>query len=49
MAAAERLLKVEMAKNLQILRDLELMPEFAGQNWSGVALANQVRPITGQW
>ncbi|KAM0789981.1 hypothetical protein ACM66B_005313 [Microbotryomycetes sp. NB124-2] len=38
LSAAEQLLKLELTKNFRVIRDLELMPEFAGQNWSSVWL-----------
>lgn len=38
LSSAEQYLKLELTKNFRVLRDLELLPEFAGQNWSAVFL-----------
>ena len=38
LSAAEQFLKLELMKNFRVIRDLELMPELAGQNWSAVFL-----------
>lgn len=38
LSAAESFLKLELFKNFRMIRDLELMPEFYGQNWSAVFL-----------
>lgn len=38
LSAAEQFLKLELTKNFRVIRDLELMPEFAGQNWSALFL-----------
>ncbi|GAA5927972.1 hypothetical protein JCM3775_002778 [Rhodotorula graminis] len=38
LAAAEGYCKIELVKWFRVIRDLELMPELAGQNWSGVFL-----------
>ncbi|GAA5898367.1 hypothetical protein JCM6882_000138 [Rhodosporidiobolus microsporus] len=38
LSAAEQFWKIEMVKWFRIIRDLELLPEFGGQNWSAVFL-----------
>jgi len=38
LSAAEQFLKLDLTKNFRVIRDLELMPELLGQNWSGVFL-----------
>ncbi|TNY17939.1 acyl transferase/acyl hydrolase/lysophospholipase [Rhodotorula diobovata] len=38
LAAAEGYCKIELVKWFRVIRDLELMPELGGQNWSGVFL-----------
>ncbi|GAA5981920.1 hypothetical protein JCM11641_001942 [Rhodosporidiobolus odoratus] len=38
LAASEQFWKVEMVKWFRIIRDLELLPELGGQNWSAVFL-----------
>ncbi|GAA6019369.1 hypothetical protein JCM10207_001274 [Rhodosporidiobolus poonsookiae] len=38
LSAAEQFWKIEMVKWFKVIRDLELMPEFGGQNWSAVFL-----------
>ncbi|CEQ40142.1 SPOSA6832_01727 [Sporobolomyces salmonicolor] len=38
LSAAEQYLKIELMKNFRVIRDLELLPEFGGQNWSAVFL-----------
>ncbi|BGP49849.1 hypothetical protein JCM10450v2_005754 [Rhodotorula kratochvilovae] len=38
LAAAEGYCKIELIKWFRVIRDLELLPEFGGQNWSGVFL-----------
>ncbi|SCV73625.1 BQ2448_6055 [Microbotryum intermedium] len=38
LSAAEQFLKIELTKNFRVIRDLELMPEFGGQNWSALFL-----------
>ncbi|GAA5860326.1 hypothetical protein JCM1840_002863 [Sporobolomyces johnsonii] len=38
LSAAEQYLKIELTKNFRVIRDLELLPEFGGQNWSAVFL-----------
>jgi len=38
LSAAEHFLKIELTKNFRVIRDLELMPEFGGQNWTAVFL-----------
>ena len=38
LSAAEQFLKLDLTKNFRVIRDLELMPELGGQNWSGVFL-----------
>ena len=38
LSAAEQFLKLELTKNFRVIRDLELMPEFGGQNWGSVFL-----------
>ncbi|GAA96902.1 uncharacterized protein L969DRAFT_96794 [Mixia osmundae IAM 14324] len=46
LSAAERLLKIELTKNFKVLRDLELLPELMGQNWSAVFLQRFEGSIT---
>ncbi|KWU42516.1 patatin-domain-containing protein [Rhodotorula sp. JG-1b] len=38
LSAAEQYWKIEMLKWFRVIRDLELLPEFGGQNWSAVFL-----------
>ncbi|KAM0745772.1 patatin-domain-containing protein [Meredithblackwellia eburnea MCA 4105] len=38
LSAAEQFLKLELTKNFRVIRDLELLPELGGQNWSAVFL-----------
>ncbi|KAG0659909.1 hypothetical protein C6P46_004849 [Rhodotorula mucilaginosa] len=38
LSAAEQYWKIEMLKWFRVIRDLELLPEFGGQNWSTVFL-----------
>ncbi|KAL8277168.1 hypothetical protein RQP46_010416 [Phenoliferia psychrophenolica] len=38
LSAAEQYLKLELTKNFRVIRDLELLPELGGQNWSAVFL-----------
>ncbi|GJN92695.1 hypothetical protein Rhopal_005730-T1 [Rhodotorula paludigena] len=38
LSAAEQFCKIELIKWFRVIRDLELLPEFGGQNWSGVFL-----------
>ncbi|BGP17955.1 hypothetical protein JCM10213v2_006003 [Rhodosporidiobolus nylandii] len=38
LAAAEQFWKIEMVKWFRVIRDLELLPELGGQNWSAVFL-----------
>ncbi|GAA5968070.1 hypothetical protein JCM3765_003572 [Sporobolomyces pararoseus] len=38
LSAAEQYLKIELMKNFRVIRDLELLPEWGGQNWSMVFL-----------
>lgn len=38
LSAMEQFLKLDLTKNFKVIRDLELMPELLGQNWSGVFL-----------
>ncbi|GAA6031322.1 hypothetical protein JCM8097_005602 [Rhodosporidiobolus ruineniae] len=38
LSAAEQFWKIEMLKWFRVIRDLELLPEFGGQNWSSVFL-----------
>ncbi|GAA6064627.1 hypothetical protein JCM10212_006072, partial [Sporobolomyces blumeae] len=38
LSAAEQYLKIELMKNFRVIRDLELLPELGGQNWSAVFL-----------
>ncbi|KZT62955.1 patatin-domain-containing protein [Calocera cornea HHB12733] len=37
-SAAEQYLKLELTKNFKVIRDLELMPQLLGQDWSSVFL-----------
>ncbi|KAG6861584.1 hypothetical protein C0995_014491 [Termitomyces sp. Mi166 len=37
-SAAEQWLKHELSKNFKVIRDLELLPQLLGQDWSGVFL-----------
>ncbi|KAG9054110.1 hypothetical protein FS842_006163 [Serendipita sp. 407] len=38
LSAAEQVLKHELTKNFKVIRDLELMPQLLGQDWSSVFL-----------
>ncbi|KAG8834874.1 hypothetical protein FRC17_006619 [Serendipita sp. 399] len=38
LSAAEQFLKHELTKNFKVIRDLELMPQLLGQDWSSVFL-----------
>ncbi|KAF8339047.1 acyl transferase/acyl hydrolase/lysophospholipase [Cantharellus anzutake] len=38
LSAAEQFLKLELTKNFKVIRDLELMPQILGQDWSSVFL-----------
>jgi hypothetical protein len=38
LSAAEQWLKLELTKNFKVIRDLELLPQLLGQDWSGVFL-----------
>jgi len=38
LSAAEQYLKLELTKNFKVIRDLELMPQIVGQEWSSVFL-----------
>ncbi|KAG8907025.1 hypothetical protein FRB99_005545 [Tulasnella sp. 403] len=38
LSAAEQFLKLELTKNFKVIRDLELMPQMLGQDWSSVFL-----------
>ncbi|EJU06193.1 patatin-domain-containing protein [Dacryopinax primogenitus] len=38
LSAAEQYLKLELTKNFKVIRDLELMPQLLGQDWSSVFL-----------
>ncbi|KAF8307243.1 patatin-domain-containing protein [Clavulina sp. PMI_390] len=38
LSAAEQFLKLELTKNFKVIRDLELMPQIIGQDWSSVFL-----------
>ncbi|MBW0491658.1 hypothetical protein O181_031373 [Austropuccinia psidii MF-1] len=38
LSAMEQYLKIELTKNLRVIRDLELLPESGGQTWTAVFL-----------
>ncbi|KAF8450268.1 acyl transferase/acyl hydrolase/lysophospholipase [Boletus edulis BED1] len=38
LSAAEQWLKLELTKNFKVIRDLELLPQLLGQDWSSVFL-----------
>ncbi|KDQ64534.1 hypothetical protein JAAARDRAFT_28179 [Jaapia argillacea MUCL 33604] len=38
LSAAEQWLKLELTKNFKVIRDLELLPQILGQDWSSVFL-----------
>lgn len=38
LSAAEQWLKHELTKNFRVIRDLELLPQITGQDWSSVFL-----------
>lgn len=38
LSAAEQWLKHELTKNFKVIRDLELLPQLLGQDWSSVFL-----------
>ena len=38
LSAAEQWLKHELSKNFKVIRDLELLPQLLGQDWSSVFL-----------
>ena len=38
LSAAEQWLKHELTKNFKVIRDLELLPQITGQDWSSVFL-----------
>ncbi|KAG8956859.1 hypothetical protein FRC04_000337 [Tulasnella sp. 424] len=38
LSAAEQYLKLELTKNFKVIRDLELLPQILGQDWSSVFL-----------
>jgi len=38
LSAAEQYLKLDLTKNFKVIRDLELLPQLLGQDWSGVFL-----------
>ncbi|KAI9001002.1 patatin-domain-containing protein [Trametes punicea] len=38
LSAAEQWLKLELTKNFKLIRDLDLLPQLLGQDWSGVFL-----------
>ncbi|SCZ88763.1 BZ3500_MvSof-1268-A1-R1_Chr10-3g03080 [Microbotryum saponariae] len=46
LSAAEQFLKIELTKNFRVIRDLELMPEFGGQNWSALFLQDFEGTVT---
>ncbi|KAH8830520.1 patatin-like phospholipase domain-containing protein [Flagelloscypha sp. PMI_526] len=46
LSAAEQWLKHELTKNFKVIRDLELMPELLGQDWSSVFLQRFSGSIT---
>ena len=38
LSAAEQWLKLELTKNFKVIRDLDLLPQLLGQDWSSVFL-----------
>lgn len=54
LSAAEQWLKLELTKNFKVIRDLELLPQVLGQDWSSVFLqrfdgAVTIWPKTRLW
>ncbi|KAI6119316.1 acyl transferase/acyl hydrolase/lysophospholipase [Pisolithus croceorrhizus] len=54
LSAAEQWLKLELTKNFKVIRDLELLPQILGQDWSSVFLqrfdgAVTIWPKTRLW
>ncbi|KAG6836520.1 hypothetical protein H0H93_007197 [Arthromyces matolae] len=47
LSAAEQWLKHELAKNFKVIRDLELLPQLLGQDWSTVFLQRFEGAVTG--
>lgn len=46
LSAAEQWLKHELTKNFKVIRDLELLPEILGQDWSSIFLQRFEGAIT---
>ncbi|KAG7575453.1 hypothetical protein FFLO_00272 [Filobasidium floriforme] len=46
LSAAEQYLKLELTKNFKVIRDLELMPQLLGSDWSSVFLQRFAGSVT---